>query len=259
LQEAMGDELLSNDNETLELGSGRITRVVKPGSMTTRHRPSKIVPSVPLPALAPLLERQRFRREQWALLRRTPRRLTPSLVQEAERSVHHQFAGRQLGADEARAMGICAHALLERWDFARTEPPNTVEIEMFCQRLIRTDTYDITVIRDDLAALMRSFLSSDFYQVLRQATILGRETPFVMPWKERQIMEGVIDLIYRLDGRTWIADYKTDQVTQSEAPVKARQYAQQAAIYREAATRCLGLSQVSFQFLFLRAGVSVEV
>ena len=72
-------------------------------------------------------------------------------------------------------------------------------------------------------------------------------------------MEGVIDLIYRLDGRTWIADYKTDQVTESEAPARASRYSQQAAIYREAAIRCLGLSQVSFQFLFLRAGVSVEV
>jgi len=80
-----------------------------------------------------------------------------------------------------------------------------------------------------------------------------------MPWKERQTMEGVIDLIYRLDGRTWIADYKTDHVTKSEAQARASRYLQQAAIYREAATRCLGLSEVTFQFLFLRAGVSVAV
>jgi ATP-dependent helicase/nuclease subunit A len=123
----------------------------------------------------------------------------------------------------------------------------------------RADAHDIKPIRDDLAALMRRVLSSDFYQTLGKATILGRETSFLIPWKEEQIMEGVIDLIYRLDGRTWIADYKTDHVTKSEAPARAGQYQQQAAIYREAATRCLGLSDVSFQFLFLRAGVSVEI
>jgi len=106
---------------------------------------------------------------------------------------------------------------------------------------------------------MRSFLSSNLYQTLQRATILGRETPFVMPWKEQQIMEGVIDLIYRLDGKTWIADYKTDQITESEARARVRRYSQQATIYREAATRCLGIPEVSFQFLFLRAGVSVEV
>ena len=80
-----------------------------------------------------------------------------------------------------------------------------------------------------------------------------------MPWGERQVMEGVIDLIYRLDGKTWIADYKTDFVTESEARSRAIMYVQQAGIYREAATRCLGLSQVSFQLLFLRAGVGVEI
>ena len=259
LQQAMGAEVLSNDNEILDVATGRITRVVKPGSMTTRRRPSKVVSSLPNPALTPLLERQRVRREQWSLLRRTPKRLTPSMMQEAERFVGSEFSRGERGANHAQAVGICAHALLERWDFTRTEPPTAAEIAILCQRLVPPDTHEVTTIPDDLAVLMHTFISSDFYQTLQRATILGRETPFIIPWKKQQIMEGVIDLIYRLDGRTWIADYKTDQVTESEAPTRASRYSQQAAIYREAAIRCLGLSQVSFQFLFLRAGVSVEV
>ena len=259
LQGAMGDDVLSNDSQTLELGAGQITRVVTPEAITTRHRPSKTGLFAPTPALTPLLERQRSRRDQWLLARQTQKRLTPSLMQAAERSIHPQSAGHDGGANQARVVGICAHALLERWNFARTEPPDAAEIETLCQRLTGDDALDSAIIQDDLTALMRTFLSSDFYQTLRQATILGRETPFLMPWKERQTMEGVIDLIYRLDGRTWIADYKTDHVTKSEAPARASRYLQQAAIYREAATRCLGLSEVSFQFLFLRAGVSIEV
>jgi ATP-dependent helicase/nuclease subunit A len=97
------------------------------------------------------------------------------------------------------------------------------------------------------------------YMRLRSAAILGREVPFIMPWGDRQVMEGVIDLIYRLDGELWIADYKTDQTTAEEAPTKAAFYSYQADIYRKAATTCLGLPRVSFQLLFLRAGTSVEL
>lgn len=260
LEEAVGKEVLSDDSQTLEVGTGQITKVVKPGAITMRQRPGKPVRFVPTPALTPLVERQRSRREHWALARQTRKRLTPSLMQAAERPHHPRPTSHELEANLARVVGICAHALLERWDFTRTNPPSAAEIEPLCLRMIgRADAHDIKPIRDDLAALMRRVLSSDFYQTLGKATILGRETSFLIPWKEGQIMEGVIDLIYRLDGRTWIADYKTDHVTKSEAPARAGQYQQQAAIYREAATRCLGLSDVSFQFLFLRAGVSVEI
>jgi ATP-dependent helicase/nuclease subunit A len=72
-------------------------------------------------------------------------------------------------------------------------------------------------------------------------------------------MEGVIDLIYRLDGELWIADYKTDQTTAEEASTKAASYSNQANIYRNAAAMCLGLPRVSFHLLFLRAGASVEL
>jgi ATP-dependent helicase/nuclease subunit A len=65
-------------------------------------------------------------------------------------------------------------------------------------------------VREDLTVLFESFLSSEPYKRLQRATVLGREVPFVMPLGEGQIMEGVIDLIYRLDDQIWIADYKTD-------------------------------------------------
>lgn len=72
-------------------------------------------------------------------------------------------------------------------------------------------------------------------------------------------MDGVIDVIYRLDGKIWIADYKTERTSASEAPAKARLYAHQATIYREAVARCLAVSQTYFQILFLRAGLCVDL
>jgi ATP-dependent helicase/nuclease subunit A len=114
-------------------------------------------------------------------------------------------------------------------------------------------------VAETLTEILTTFGASEPYGRLKAADILGREVPFMMPWGEGQVMEGIIDVIYRLDGEIRIADYKTDRTTSSEAQARAGLYTQQAAIYREAAIRCLGLSQVPFQFIFLRAGVSVDV
>ena len=72
-------------------------------------------------------------------------------------------------------------------------------------------------------------------------------------------MQGVIDVIYRLDDRLWIADYKTDAVTAEDAPMKAETYRRQAEIYKTAVRQAMGLSSVSFQFIFLRPSVAIEV
>jgi ATP-dependent helicase/nuclease subunit A len=107
--------------------------------------------------------------------------------------------------------------------------------------------------------ILTAFLSSEFYARMPTATILGREIPFVIPWHEGQVMEGVIDLMYRFDGRIWIADYKTDRITAGETRARAQQYALQATAYRAAAERCLGGEAVVFEFVFLRPGVCVEM
>jgi len=72
-------------------------------------------------------------------------------------------------------------------------------------------------------------------------------------------MEGVIDLIYRLDDRIWIADYKTDDVAAEDVQTRTDRYRSHGEIYSRAVAASLGLSSVSFQFIFLRPGVAVDV
>jgi ATP-dependent helicase/nuclease subunit A len=72
-------------------------------------------------------------------------------------------------------------------------------------------------------------------------------------------MEGVIDLIYRLDGRIWIADYKTDDVGAEDVWTRADRYRSQADSYSRGVASSLGLLSVSFQFIFLRPGVAVDM
>ncbi|RPH77766.1 MAG: hypothetical protein EHM80_11845, partial [Nitrospiraceae bacterium] len=115
---------------------------------------------------------------------------------------------------------------------------------------------DITA---DLTTLFERFLSSEPYKILQRATVLGREVPFVMPAGESQMVEGVVDLIYRLDDRIWIADYKTDEVAAEDAQTRADHYRPQAEMYSRAVTRSLGLSSLSFQFIFLRTGIAIDV
>lgn len=156
--------------------------------------------------------------------------------------------------------GVAAHRILEGWDFTRPAAELLDEISPGLHAVLSQDEGQLQpAVTESLIEIFTAFGASEAYTRLRSATILGREVPFIMPWAERQVMEGVIDLIYRLDGRIWIADYKTDQTTKLEAPVRAELYAGQAAIYRKAAISCLKLSEVSFQFLFLRAGMTVEV
>jgi ATP-dependent helicase/nuclease subunit A len=78
-----------------------------------------------------------------------------------------------------------------------------------------------------------------------------------MPWDNGRVMEGVMDIIYRLDDRLWVADYKTDAVSPEAAPAHAERYRIQSDIYKTAATRCLGEEPVRFQCLFLRCATAV--
>jgi ATP-dependent helicase/nuclease subunit A len=73
------------------------------------------------------------------------------------------------------------------------------------------------------------------------------------------MMDGVIDLIYRLDGRIWIADYKTDNVAAEDAQARVDRYRPQAEMYSRAVESSLGLSSLSFQFVFLRPGIAIDV
>lgn len=72
-------------------------------------------------------------------------------------------------------------------------------------------------------------------------------------------MEGVIDVIYRLDGRIHLADYKTDRVKDGELSARAAEYVEQARVYREAVARCLEVKQVGVRLIFLRNGKAVSV
>lgn len=261
LGEAMADEEASSTADQICIGTSRLTRVITPATVAVRRRrQAPLSTMAPRPALGPILIRRHARQLEWEQRRTTPRQLTPSSL--AERRLEtvslRTATGRE--ADLARLIGVCAHAVLEQWDFTRPRAEISTVIEQACRRYVIQDHPQLIAdVTEDLTALFERFLSSEPYTRLQRATVLGREVPFVMPLGEDQMMEGVIDLIYRLDDRIWIADYKTDDVAAEDVQARADRYRFQAESYLRAVASSLGLPSVSFQFIFLRPGVAIDL
>jgi len=214
----------------------------------------------PRPALGPILIRRQARQVKWEEQRTTPRQVTPSSLAVGRPEVASPHTGTGRDADLARLIGVCAHAVLEQWDFTRPRAEICTVIEQIICRYVAQDHPQLmTNVTEDLTALFERFLSSEPYKRLQGVTMLGREVPLVMPLGKDQIMEGVIDLIYRLDDRIWIADYKTDDVAAEDVRARADRYRPQAEMYSRAVANTLGLPSVSFQFIFLRPGIAIDV
>ena len=236
-------------------------RVITPATVITRrHRWEILSTMAPRPALGPILTRRQVRHVEWERRRTTPRRLTPSSLAEGKRKAGPPHTVIERDAELGRMVGICAHAVLERWDFAQPRTEIYPVIEQACRRYLAQDHPQlIASVTEDLTPVFEQFLSSEPYKRLQRATILGREVPFAMPLGDGQMIEGVIDLIYRLDGRIWIADYKTDDVSTEAARARADHYRSQSEMYSRAVASALALPSLSFQFIFVRPGVAIEI
>jgi ATP-dependent helicase/nuclease subunit A len=261
LGEAMSEEEAQSTSDQICIGTSRLTRVITPATVAARrHRKEPLSKVAPAPVLGPILVRRYARQVEWEQRRTTPRRLTPSSLagNRSEAVSPRTVTGRD--ADLARLVGVCAHAVLEHWDFTRPRTEISTVIEQTSRRYVAQDHPQLTAdVTEDLTVLFENFLSSAPYKILQRATVLGREVPFVVPLGEGQMMEGVIDIIYRLDDRIWIADYKTDTVAAADVQARTDHYRSQADSYSRAVASSLGLPSLSFQFVFLRPGVAVDV
>jgi len=113
-------------------------------------------------------------------------------------------------------------------------------------------------VQSELVSLFEKFASSSAYQELKGAEVLGTEVPFAIPW-DGQIMEGVIDIIYRYGDKLYAADYKTDRVSEGEIDFKIKEYSVSVDIYINALRMCTGSDIAGFKLIFLSPGKSVQV
>jgi len=175
------------------------------------------------------------------------------------------------------AIGSLVHKALEDWNYRDAVQ---VMLEQLDRHIAHWLPVEFKGNRDEILTeareVLQAFARADAYAELTEATILAREVPFLMPWPgpppatvgtggarfvgpPPAVMEGRIDLIYRTDGKVWLADYKTDRVTEADAADRVEAYREQAGIYTEAVRHALGHRPAGLKIIFLRLGKAVVI
>ena len=285
LQEVADGGVGEPDRETIRIGEASFEQAVVTAKDRVPRRKKSAPAALALAADETALVRRWEQRDRaWLAARATLRELTPTVLMKQEPHPARPSTGSAEGPGQARLIGTLAHRVLEHWDYADDTARLAERIAAVCHSGIPPERARAAAeVEAELREMFASFLASEPYERLRRATIVGREVPFAISWGEfhsqhsappstglgalslskgstqHYIMEGVIDLVYRLGGQVWVADYKTDRVRDEEVGSRAAEYHLQAKIYKEAVSRCLGVDKVGFQFLFLRNGRAVEV
>ena len=234
-------------------------RVVPAPERTWQRRPLAAedqAVSIDVPLMA---RRWAERKERCGEVGTTHWHVTPTaLIRQEGRNRPHVSTQLQL-REVGRLTGVVAHRILERWNFSSPAKVLFEQIAPTLQDVLQTEAQSLlSAVTDSLHELFATFGASGLYERLRSSQILGREVPFVMPWGDQQVMEGVIDLLYRFDGQLWIADYKTDIVSADQAVVRAEQYRTQGDVYKAVVRQRLK-QEPRFHCLFLRCATAVEL
>ena len=127
-------------------------------------------------------------------------------------------------------LGQACHRVMEHLDFGAPSVPGGTDPEA--------------------AEILEGFFGSEAFRELSGAEILAREMPFVFR-REGQIVEGVIDVVYRHGGKVFAADYKTDKM------IAPGEYALIREIYGGAVRRMFEVD-AGFKLFYLRHGRGVE-
>ncbi|HJU04184.1 MAG TPA: UvrD-helicase domain-containing protein [Nitrospiraceae bacterium] len=269
LKEASDPLLGTPASNDIQIGAITITQtVLTVPDQLSRSRQEELNALLPPPDRSDLVRRWEQRTRVWHELCESPSRLTPTQLAKHQRLA--PGSGRYVRADteRSRVLGIVAHRLLEEWNFAENPRMLMERIQPLCRTLVPvTLTDDVPGMIAEIEEIFDAFIGSKPYQDLARADILGRELPFVIPWNPQSsdlsplpcILEGVIDVVYRLDGQVWVTDYKTDRVEAETLERRAAEYAIQARAYRVAVAQSLGLDHVMFKLVFLRSGTAFPI
>lgn len=253
-------EIGDPSTEAFSIGASKIPQrvVAAPERKRSRRRGDKTVSTT---AIDPqeIARLWKARTARWKEIGARAHHLTPT---ELGKRAGLPRGGTTLVRQEAvigRLAGVVAHRLLEQWDFSRDPAGLAAQVGTVLRSVLGPEEQShAEAVEDSVNDLLATFGRSEAYARLRSSQILGREVPFIMPWGDRQVMEGVIDLLYRCDGELWITDYKTDGVSVDQVADRAERYRTQSEIYKAAVKQSLR-TEPRFHCLFLRCGIDIEL
>jgi ATP-dependent helicase/nuclease subunit A len=253
-------EIGDRSTEALTIGASSIPQrvVAAPERKRPRRRMDGVVRegSIDPQEMARLWE---MRTVRWKKIGESMPHLTPTGLDQREDFVRGELIAVRQDPAIGRLVGVVTHRLLEQWDFSRDPSGLSDQVGTLLRSALgQAEQTHAEIVEDEVKKLLTAFGRSEAYARLQSSHILGREVPFIMPWGERQVMEGVMDLLYRVEGELWIADYKTDGVSADQAAARAERYRTQSEVYKAAAKQGLG-AEPRFHCLFLRCGVAIEL
>jgi ATP-dependent helicase/nuclease subunit A len=193
--------------------------------------PAPAEPERKVPDWGAFVERWREREKRAAVVERFT---SPSKLEKEEQidRVLYTSETSETPSSPSRAteVGTICHAVLEHLDFKVPAVPEATDPEA--------------------AEILKKFFKSAPFKELAGAEILARELPFVLP-RGNQIVQGVIDVVYRSGGKVYVADYKTDKL------MEPGDYGLIREIYTEAVRQALKI-EPGFKLIYLRQGRAVE-
>lgn len=263
LEGATGVELGRPEQADIPVGDAALRQTLFQGRDRPPSRP-RVRPAVLVEAgekEEALSDLWRRRDQEWRAHRSIPLSVSPSnFVRKPLPVVEHE-PDQPKSSNLGKTVGTAVHRLLQYWNFAADAETQVARADraVLAADVQEDETaWEATV--EQVRDVLRSFVRSPPYDRLRRAVVVGREVPFLMPWNEgQQVMEGAIDLLYRLNGELWIADYKTDMIPLDQVETRVESYREQARLYQAAVARSLGRPAAGFEFIFVRLGLSVRL
>lgn len=234
--------------KVIQVGEGRIQLIETAPSAGKRRKISPLARNAPRVDLRGYRERLRRRESRFQHVSSMERFSSPSRLGSAD-DAPSPTAASSGDRDRAIWIGTAAHRFLEDWDFSRGIDHLDSALAELLEPLWNRPEGAV----EELSGLFRAFLASPVYEEIAKARILGRELPFLMG-RDDQVIEGAVDLVYELDGRLWVADYKTDRVKPGEEDEAASRYSIQAGIYLDGVSRALNRQPAGFKLIYLRTG-----
>src|SRR5579862_9047757 len=208
------------------------------------------------------------------------RRAMEYLEQEETADVFRLKTKRANGAKRSGAeIGTVHHRFLEH--VSLEEVGSAGDLRMEAERIVREGALS----REELEWLnfdsLLEFWRSDFgHRIVANAQCVRRELAFTARFSpvelaelapnsnisdagrledEFVIVQGVVDLAVILAKEIWLLDFKTDEVSKSEAGRKARMYEPQLKLYAEALARIYRRPVTECRLHFLSCGATVPV
>ncbi|NNN05880.1 MAG: UvrD-helicase domain-containing protein [Elusimicrobia bacterium] len=173
-----------------------------------------------------------------AYLAEAPKRPVTDAEEEGARS----SAGAEVGQ-------LC-HLVLQEWDFSADGDLSSAVARARAALEFRAPGPQWTQAAREAEEILAAFFQSDAAREISRAEILGREVPFAYA-DGPTVVRGAVDLLYRLDGRLVVVDFKSGAVDARSAASARARYAEQGRVYVEAVRRAWGQTP-DFRVLFLR-------